>query len=175
MLLLGDGSGRFFRRFSLGNSRKVLSRKWNGYVLLLQYITAPAVAGDSSPAITDGHHGLYRTRGSVCASPFDILGSPALKASRSGQYWTNLNLGVYRMRASTSSPGSQVMACPVPLAGSCTLSYLCTRMTGHRSADIVARMIASKITSQEWELPPWLPLHYLTDLPKRFESSHTPQ
>jgi len=38
------------------------------------------------------------------------------------------------------------------------------RMTGNLSAEIVARMIASKITGQEWELPPWLPLHYLTTL-----------
>jgi hypothetical protein len=37
-------------------------------------------------------------------------------------------------------------------------------MTRDRSADIVARMIASKITGREWELPPWLPLHYLTTL-----------
>ena len=37
-------------------------------------------------------------------------------------------------------------------------------MTRDRSAEIVARMIVSKITGQEWELPPWLPLHYLTTL-----------
>ncbi len=37
-------------------------------------------------------------------------------------------------------------------------------MTRDRSADIVARMIASKITGREWELPPWLPLHYVTTL-----------
>jgi hypothetical protein len=55
------------------------------------------------------------------------------------------------------------------------LFIYCTRMTRHRSADIVARMIASKIRGQEWELPPWLPLHYLTNLPKRFQSSHNPE
>lgn len=35
-------------------------------------------------------------------------------------------------------------------------------MTRDHSADIVARMIASKITGQSWELPHWFPLHYLT-------------
>jgi hypothetical protein len=44
------------------------------------------------------------------------------------------------------------------------LSCLFTLMTRHPSADIVARMIVSKITGQEWELPPWFPLHYLTSL-----------
>jgi hypothetical protein len=37
-------------------------------------------------------------------------------------------------------------------------------MTRDYSADIVARMIASKITGQSWELPDWFPLHYLTIL-----------
>ena len=134
---------------------------------------------DSLPSIIDGHNGLYRTRGSVRAFLFDILLPPVLKAThfchRLGQYWTNSNLGAYRMRASTSSPGSQVMACLVLLAGSCPLSYSYTWMTGLCSADIVARMIASKVTGKEWQLPPWLPLHYLTNLPNRFEGPQTPQ
>jgi hypothetical protein len=65
------------------------------------------------------------------------------------------------------------MACHVPLGGSCAPSYtrVCTRITIHHSADVVARMIASEITGLEWELPQWLPLHYLTNLPKeRFEN-----
>ena len=37
-------------------------------------------------------------------------------------------------------------------------------MTRGCSADIVARMIASKVTGQSWELPHWFPLHYLTVL-----------
>ena len=63
------------------------SRRWNGYVLLMEYFTGPASSvlivpcRDSLPAITDRHHGLYRTRGSVCAFLFDILGSPATKAT----------------------------------------------------------------------------------------------
>lgn len=36
----------------------------------------------SPPAITDGNHGLYRTRGSVCASLFDVLEPPAIKVKR---------------------------------------------------------------------------------------------
>ncbi len=39
-----------------------------------------------------------------------------------------------------------------------------TLVTTHLSADIVARMITAKITDQEWELPSWLPIHYLTSL-----------
>jgi hypothetical protein len=42
MLLLEDGSGSFSRRCSLGNSRTAPSRRWNGYVLLIEYFTAPA-------------------------------------------------------------------------------------------------------------------------------------
>jgi hypothetical protein len=108
-----------------------------------------------------------------------FLGHPLqklpIRCHRLDQYWTNLSLEVYHMRVNTSSPGSQVMACHVPLGGSYTPSYLCTRMTRHHSADVLARMIASEITGQEWELPQWLPLHYLTNLPKRFESPHAPQ
>ncbi|KAI0248770.1 FAD dependent oxidoreductase-domain-containing protein [Lactifluus subvellereus] len=46
--------------------------------------------------------------------------------------------------------------------------YIVAGFTGHGMprafgcADIVARMITSKITGQGWELPQWLPLHYLT-------------
>ena len=68
------------------------------------------------------------------------------------------------MKASTSLPGSQVMACHARSAGSYAFSYPSSPMTGDRSAEIVAHMIASKITGQEWKLPPWLPLHYLTTL-----------
>jgi hypothetical protein len=39
-----------------------------------------------------------------------------------------------------------------------------TLVTIHLSADIVARMITAKITGEEWELPSWLPIHYLTSL-----------
>ncbi|KAI0297829.1 FAD dependent oxidoreductase [Multifurca ochricompacta] len=48
--------------------------------------------------------------------------------------------------------------------------YIAAGFSGHGMprafgcADIVARMIASKITNQEWEFPAWLPLHYLTSL-----------
>ncbi|KAH9957017.1 FAD dependent oxidoreductase-domain-containing protein [Russula dissimulans] len=48
--------------------------------------------------------------------------------------------------------------------------YIVAGFSGHGMprafgcADIVARMIVSKITDREWELPPWLPLHYLTTL-----------
>ena len=39
-----------------------------------------------------------------------------------------------------------------------------TLVTIHLSADIVARMITAKLTDDEWELPSWLPIHYLTSL-----------
>lgn len=39
------------------------------------------LAGDPTLSIIDGHHGLYRTRGSVCAFLFDILGLTVLKAT----------------------------------------------------------------------------------------------
>jgi hypothetical protein len=60
-----------------------------------------------------------------------LLDYPLLKllirCHRLDQYWTNLSLGVYHMRVNTSPRGSQVMACHVPLGGSCTPSYSCTR------------------------------------------------
>ncbi|KAH9989908.1 FAD dependent oxidoreductase [Russula compacta] len=46
--------------------------------------------------------------------------------------------------------------------------YIAAGFSGHGMprafgcADIVARMITSKITGQKWELPSWFPLHYLT-------------
>jgi glycine/D-amino acid oxidase-like deaminating enzyme len=48
--------------------------------------------------------------------------------------------------------------------------YIAAGFTGHGMprafgcADIVARMITAKITGEEWELPSWLPIHYLTSL-----------
>jgi len=54
----------------------------------------------------------------------------------------------------------------VPIEG----QYIAAGYSGHGMprafgcADIVARMIASKITGNPWELPYWLPLHYLTTL-----------
>lgn len=59
--------------------------------------------------------------------------------------------------------------------------YIVAGFSGHGMprafgcADVVARIIASEITGQEWELPQWFPLHYLTNLPNRFESSHASQ
>lgn len=44
-------------------------------------------------------------------------------------------------------------------------------MTIIPSADIVARMITAKITGDEWELPPWLPIHYLTNLDNFWRAS----
>ncbi|KAI9455035.1 FAD dependent oxidoreductase-domain-containing protein [Russula earlei] len=46
--------------------------------------------------------------------------------------------------------------------------YIAAGFSGHGMprafgcADVLARIIAFKITNQEWELPPWFPLHYLT-------------
>lgn len=44
-------------------------------------------------------------------------------------------------------------------------------MTIYLSADIVARMIVAKITGQEWELPSWFPIHYLTNLDNIWRAS----
>lgn len=72
------------------------------------------------------------------------------------------------MKDSTSLPDSRATECRVPLAGSYTLSYMPTLVTIHLSADIVARMITAKLTDDEWELPSWLPIHYLTSLDNRW-------
>jgi len=64
---LGDGSGRSFRRCFLGNSRRVLNQRWNGCVLQHPPTVLIVPCGDLLFAITDRHHRLYRTRGSVCA------------------------------------------------------------------------------------------------------------
>ena len=45
-------------------------------------------------------------------------------------------------------------------------SCMPTLVTIHLSADIVAQMIWTKITGDKWELPSWLPIHYLTNLDK---------
>ncbi|KAI9449965.1 FAD dependent oxidoreductase-domain-containing protein, partial [Lactarius psammicola] len=55
--------------------------------------------------------------------------------------------------------------------------YIAAGFTGHGMprafgcADIVARMITAKITGQEWELPSWLPIHYLTNLDNFWRAS----
>ena len=36
---------------------------------------------------------------------------------------------------------------------------------------MVARMITAKITGEEWELPTWLPIHYLTSLDNIWRAS----
>ncbi|KAH9964389.1 FAD dependent oxidoreductase [Lactifluus volemus] len=65
----------------------------------------------------------------------------------------------------------------VPLEG----QYVAAGFSGHGMprafgcADIVARMIASKITGQEWEIPPWFPSHYLTSLEHSQHVQHSHQ
>ncbi|KAH8980511.1 FAD dependent oxidoreductase [Lactarius hatsudake] len=55
--------------------------------------------------------------------------------------------------------------------------YIAAGFTGHGMprafgcADIVARMITAEITGQEWELPSWLPRHYITSLDNFWRAS----
>ncbi|KAF8264508.1 FAD dependent oxidoreductase-domain-containing protein [Lactarius quietus] len=55
--------------------------------------------------------------------------------------------------------------------------YIAAGFTGHGMprafgcADIVARMITAKITGDEWEMPPWFPIHYLTSLDNIWRAS----
>jgi hypothetical protein len=54
------------------------------------------------------------------------MASFPVSGHRLDRFWTNLNLGAYRLRVSTSLPDTRVMACHAPSAGPYFLSYLST-------------------------------------------------